>query len=331
MSRAERAHIEAADWLIARADGPLSPEEQARFDSWLAASEGNKAAFWRLEFGWEQADRVGALGPAPAELAQEGRPRPARSWWAPAAIAASIALAFVLYPFAPQRPASLRPRHAAPLQIAAISYATPVGGRRIVGLDDGSRIQLNTQSKVRTQVTSARREVWLDRGEAFFEVAHREGQPFIVHAGDRQITVLGTKFSVRRDGAKTVVSVLEGRVQVDELRDNEPMRSSIIVGGDIALAEGPATLVTARSEEKVASALLWREGLLTFDQKPLPQIAAEFNRYNTRKLVVDGQSAGAIRISGTFPAAKPDAFARLLRDAYGLEVDVTESEIRVSR
>jgi transmembrane sensor len=334
MSRAERANAEAADWLIAQEDGPLAPEEQARFDAWLAASEGNKAAYWRLEYGWKEADRVGALGPASVEPAEETGDRPRPRWWIPTAIAASIALAFVVQPFVTGPPRSSRPQPA-PIRIASASasasYATPVGGKRLVGLTDGSRIQLNTQSRIRTEITAARREVWLDEGEAFFEVAHRAGQPFIVHAGDRQVTVLGTKFSVRRDGGKVVVSVLEGRVQVDELRGTVPMRSSIIVGGDIALAEGAATLVTTRSEEKVESALSWRDGVLTFDQKPLPEIAAEFNRYNVRKLVVDGRSVAAIRISGTFPAGRPDAFARLLRDAYGLEIDTSDREIRVSK
>lgn len=329
MSRAERASIEAAEWLIARGDGPLSPEDQVRFDDWFAANEGNKAAYWRLEYGWAQADRVGALGPGDPAPVAEARPR--ARWYAPIAIAASITLAFVLQPVFLRPPAPSPAQRAAAPPGTARSYATPLGGKQLVGLADGSRIQLNTQSRVRTAITSARRDVWLDRGEVFFEVAHRDDQPFVVHAGDRQITVLGTKFSVRRDGGRVVVTVLEGRVRVDELRDNVPMRSSIIVGGDIALAEGAATLVTARSEEKVEGALSWREGVLTFDQKPLPEIAAEFNRYNARKLVVEGETVAAIRITGTFPASRPDAFARLLRDAYGLAVEDKEREIRVSR
>ena len=331
MSRAEQAHGEAADWLIAQAEGPLSAQEQADFDAWFNASEGNKAAYWRLEFGWEQADRVAALGQGPVELASDARDRPKLRWWIPTAIAASVALVFGVLQFAIERPFSGSSRSAAPVHITAHSYATAIGAKRVVGLSDGSRIQLNTSSKVRTEISAARREVWLDQGEAFFEVAHREHQPFIVHAGDRQITVLGTKFSVRRDGEKVVVTVLEGRVQLDELKDNRAMRSSIIVGGDIAMTAGAATLVTARSEERVESALSWRDGMLSFDEEPLTAIAAEFNRYNVKKLVLEGPSVGAVRITGTFPSDKPDAFARLLRDAYGFEIDDTEREIRVSR
>lgn len=331
MSRAEQAEVKAADWLIARAEGPLSQEQQAEFDAWFNASDGNKAAYWRLEYGWEEADRVGALGHDPDAPAQEPVPGPVPRWRLPAAIAASIAAAFGIQQFATERPVPAPTQAAAPARSVAESYATPLGGKRVVGLADGSRIQLNTQSRLRAQITPARREVWLDQGEAFFDVAHRAGQPFIVHAGDRQITVLGTKFSVRRDDDKVVVTVVEGRVRVDELKDNRPMRSSIIVGGDIAMAVGAATLVTARSEERVDGALSWRQGVLTFDQEPLTAIAAEFNRYNAKKIVLEGPSVGTIRITGTFPSDKPDAFARLLRDAYGIDVEETESEIRVSR
>lgn len=326
MSRAEQAHIEAADWLIAQAEGPLSEERQAEFDAWLNASDGNKAAYWRLEYGWGQADRIGALGHGPIEASSETDSGAKSRWWIPAAIAASIIAAVGIQQFATEWPG----QKAAPTPIVAQSYSTPLGGKRLLGLADGSRIQLNTQSRLRTGISDARREVWLDQGEAFFEVAHRDGQPFIVHAGDRQITVLGTKFSVRRDGSKVIVTVLEGRVRVDELSENRPVRSSIIAGGDIAVAEGSATLVTARSEAKVDSALSWRRGMLTFDQQPLTTIATEFNRYNAKKLVLKGQSVGTIRITGTFPSNKPDAFARLLRDAYGMGVEDTDSEIRVS-
>jgi len=331
MNRAEQANIEAANWVIARDNGPLTSEEQAAWDAWFSACEGNKAAYWRLEFGWEQADRAVALGQDSVGQVEEEALRRTPRWRLPMAIAASLALVFMAQHFARDLPIFAPSTDGTVRETAAKSYATSVGGKRLVGLEDGSRIQLNTQSRVRTEISVNRRQVWVDRGEAFFEVAHRKDQPFVVYAGDRQITVLGTKFSVRRDGDKVVVSVLEGRVRVDEIKENRLIRSSIFVGGDIAMAEGEATLVTSRSEEKVENELSWRTGTLSFDEKPLPAIAAEFNRYNAKKLVLEGEAVSMIRITGTFPSDKPDAFARLLRDAYGLRIDDTAHEIRLSR
>lgn len=328
MSRAELANAEAADWLIAQADGPLTPEKQARFEAWLDASEGHKAAYWRLELGWDESGRINALGygqqDTRAETAQWARLRR----WIPAAIAASVVLAIGWQFFGTQWMVA---PDGAQIEMAAQTHSTPLGERHLVGLPDGSRIQLNTRSKLRTRIGTDRREVWLEEGEAFFEVAHREGRPFIVYAGDRRVTVLGTQFSVRRTGDNVVVAVLNGRVELAKLDGARPVRSTIIASGDIAVAAGAATLVTTRSEESVEHALSWREGMLSFDQEPLSTIAAEFNRYNAIQLVLDGQSLDTIRITGTFPSDKPDAFARLLREAYGLQVDVGESEIRIHR
>jgi transmembrane sensor len=183
---------------------------------------------------------------------------------------------------------------------------------------------------VRAAINEQRREFWLDQGEAYFEVAHREGTPFVVRAGNRHVTVLGTKFSVRRDGDDITVSVLEGRIQIDEMKGARAVRSTVVTSGDIVRTSGAATLVTARSNERVASALAWREGMLNFDQARLSDIAAEFNRYNRKPIFVTDAEAASIRIGGMFPANDPDAFARLLRDAYGLRVEETQGEIRIS-
>jgi transmembrane sensor len=323
VSRFEQTNNQAAHWIVAQADGPLSAKEQAEFDAWFAASEGNKAAYWRLEKGWEDADRIAALGPVDEAEDEASWIRPAVRWLLP--IAASLAILSAAPGLLRIVDHSTFEPHA-----AATTYETPIGGRRIIGFPDGSRVQLNTASEVRTAVNERSRDVWLDRGEAFFEVTHKAGIPFVVHAGDRRITVLGTKFSVRRDGAQVSVTVLEGRVRVDQVQDDKPVRSATIVGGDIALAKGEAMMVASGSETRVENALSWRSGMLTFDQDDLLQIASEFNRYNEKKMVIADAEAGAVRISGVFPATDPDAFVELLRDAYGLKVKETPTEITVT-
>lgn len=322
MSRVQQANDRAAAFIVAQEDGDWSVVDQAALDAWLAEADGNRAAYWRLRHSWREADRIGALGPVAPEAFHPVVQAP-RRWWVPSAIAASLALMVGAGYLVTREPANPAPTMQA-------AYQTPIGGRRLIGLADGSRVQLNTASAVRTAVTDRAREVWLDKGEAYFEVAHREGRPFVVHAGDRQITVLGTKFSVRRDAGKVIVSVLEGRVRVDEMDGGADMRSAIISRGDIALAEGDATLVTARSEARVEGALAWRTGMLSFDRTSLSDVAAEFNRYNSKPLLVTDAEAGAIRIGGMFPASKPEVFARLLRDAYGVNVVETPEAIKIS-
>lgn len=329
MSRAQIASDRAADWIIRRENGPWSEANQAELDAWLAEADGNKAAYWRLKHSWREADRLGSLGPA-VGWAETELPEvsPRSRWRMPAAIAASLMLVvgaasgiFLLKAPQPGRIADAA-------ALAAKKFDTPVGGHRVIPLEDGSKVELNTASVVRAAITADSRQVWLDKGEAFFEVAHRSGRPFVVHAGSRTITVLGTKFSVRRDADKVTVSVMEGRVRVADSNDVSP--ATVITGGDIAIARGPATLFTAKSEDRVENALSWRQGVLSFDQSPLSDVAAEFNRYNRKPIIVKDSAAAAIRIGGVFPSSDPDAFVRLLRDAYGLRVESRADAVIIS-
>jgi transmembrane sensor len=114
------------------------------------------------------------------------------------------------------------------------------------------------------------------------------------------------------------------------MADGTALRSSTISGGDIALARGDSTLVTSRSEERVENALAWRTGMLNFENATLREVADEFNRYNSRKIVIADPEAGAFRIGGMFPSSDPDAFVRLLRDAYGLKVEESGQALKIS-
>ncbi len=347
MSRVREAQDRAAQWIVARDEPGWNDRDQAEFDAWLNESDLNRITWLRLDEGWRQADRIRALGAkempvadmpvtempvgdlpaaetAPLEIVLSPYHSHERRWWIPPLIAASLTVMVVLAWF------TTMPNGSWPIAQATTSYETPVGGHRKVGLTDGSQVELNTASTVRTAVNTERREIWLDRGEAYFEVTHDPSRPFVVHAGSRSVAVLGTKFSVRRDGEKVTVSVLEGRVRVDEVGNNDGGRSTTITGGDIAVAQGATTLVTAKSEERVESALAWREGMLVFDQARLGDIAAEFNRYNSKKLIIAGVDVGDMRLGGTFPFAEPRAFVTLLRDAYGLKVEESSDTIKIS-
>ena len=326
MSRAQEASDRAAEWLIRREDGDWSARDQQDFDAWIAESPGHRAAYLRLRHSWQQADRIGALGGAEAVRAE---PSDWFHWGKSAAIAASMLVAVGLSAgglMLVSRDAGI---HVAKAPVPS-SFGTAVGGRKQIGLADGSRVELNTATKIRAMIGDETREVWLDKGEAYFEVAHLDGRTFVVHAGNRTVTVLGTKFSVRRDDKdKIVVSVLEGRVRVAD-SDNVAVPAAVITTGDIAVAQGPSALFTEKAPDRVESALAWRDGMIKFDQQPLAAVAAEFNRYNPRPIVVRGARASDILISGAFPTSDPQAFVRLLRDAFGLHVDDRDSEIIIS-
>ena len=142
------------------------------------------------------------------------------------------------------------------------------------------------------------------------------------------MVVLGTRFSVRRDGDRLTVAVVEGRVRVEPAAREAGSAVKVLTGGDVVLADGASLILTHRPVDSVVEGLSWRDGMLTFDQSTLGEAAAEFNRYNRKQVVVRG-SAANVRIGGAFEAGNVDAFARLLRQAYGLQVRDDGTQVTV--
>jgi transmembrane sensor len=310
----------AALWVLRQEEPSWTPADQAEFDEWLAESDAHKVAFWRLECGWREADRIAALGTPPEPVEQRFAPS---SWWKPLAIAASVLVAFTI--FLVQLPSF----QSDGTQQASMRFETPVGGHRVVKLPDGSRVELNTDTVVKAVVNEGQRAVWLERGEAFFDIAKQPGQAFVIYAGARTITVLGTKFSVRRTPREIVVAVLEGRVRVDEKAGAGPDRHATVTAGDVAFARDRSTLV-ANSAEAVSQQLAWRNGLLQFDGATLADAAAQFNRYNHKQLVIGDPEAARILVAGSFLARNVDAFARLVERAYGVDAQNRSDRIFLS-
>jgi transmembrane sensor len=322
MTRSQDIEARAAEWLIRREQPEWSQDDQAALDGWLDESMAHKAAIWRLEHGWHMADRIGALsaGDIAPRLRRTGLPL---KWWHASALAASLLLAIAFTSLHSGRSLSPQPN--------VDTFDTDIGGHRIVPLVDGSRIELNTATNLRTLISKKRRDVWLDRGEAFFRVAHIEGSAFVVHAGPRLITVVGTQFSVRRDDDRVTVAVVQGRVRVEDTTPGASSASITVTPGDVAIGFGSSTMVVSKPVAAVEDKLTWRDGRLVFDGTSLAEVADDFNRYNRQQLLISDPSVAAIRISGTFKASNVEAFVRLLKEAYGLKVELTaDGKLKIS-
>lgn len=326
MSRA--AHIEAcaADW-IAREDGQdWSKDDADALGRWLDAATAHRVAYLRLRAAWDRADRLSVLN---APLVPAAHARHETKFRRQVALAAAIAGLVI--------GGALLVR-LAPLGVGQ-GLSTPVGGQERVVLPDGSRLVLNTDTRVRTDVTRTRRVVVLEKGEAFFDVRHDAAHPFTVIAGDRRITDLGTRFSVRLVGGEVKVVVEQGRVRIEELHPatlapNAPIvraveQKAVVDQGGVAVAQDKTVLVVHQDSAQIARDLTWRDGLLSFNETTLAEAAGEFNRYNTKKLVVD-ESAAAIRIDGAFKSDNVVSFAHLLREGFGLKVEDSGDSIKIS-
>lgn len=320
MTRAEAVEETAAAWLV-RQDAGLSDAEAAAFETWLDADIRHRVEWLRLKAAWSQADRLGALSAGSAGEAVRRRRSPFLSRvrqagpvvQAAAGLAASAVLAASLY--------------VASIQIWGMPLSTEVGGRVVEVLDEGSRVELNTDSRVRISVNPLRRQVWLDRGEAYFSVAPDAARPFVISAGGPRIVVTGTQFSVQRHDGGVTVRVAEGAVIV---RSESGESVSAEPGDEVRVVAGIVSKAS-RGLEQVQDEMGWRSGLLVFHDATLNDVAAQFNRYNRRKLQVADADVAQVRIGGAFAATNVDGFAALLESAYDLRVRRSGDEIIVSR
>lgn len=308
MSNAEQIETAAADWLARRDNGQWTEQEQRALDEWLRAATAHRIAYLRLNSAWRGADRL-------AEAAAEAPKHQRWERFSPRRIAAGLALAGAAALFAGY--------YSSP---APQNYATAVGENRTLALADGSRLTLNTATRVRTEVGAGKRKVWLDGGEAYFDIAHDAAHPFVVQAGASRITVLGTRFVVRRDGDAVKVAVAEGKVRVEQAG-----RQVLLLANDTALSDARQIATSSKTPAQLKQLLGWREGRLVMDQLTLAQAAGEFNRYNRRQLVIADPALSGMLIGGSFAPENVDGFARLLQQGFGLRVDNRDDKIIISR
>jgi transmembrane sensor len=335
----------AAAWHAVMSSEPLPESDRIAFSDWLLKSPTHVEEYARLSAVREQLldpsmfdgisldELIGRIDPKVESLSQadpERRVRDAdiptrrlirRRFSRPAfAIAASLLLACVLGVAAWHEPLS---SWFSDLN-STVDYATAIGEQRSIVLPDGSIAELNTRSKLSLHFDAATREAILNDGEALFRVAKDAKRAFRVYSGDTVVQALGTEFTVRRDANRTTVTVLEGRVSVaPSSPESSASISQVELGASQRIVVAAGKAIDARTIEKIdtESALAWKARRLVFDDSQLDEVVAEFNRYNTRQIRLEGVELEKRAITGVFNANDPDSFLAFLQGAEGVTVD----------
>lgn len=234
-------------------------------------------------------------------------------------------------------------------------YSTPIGGIENVTLGDGSKITLNTDTRLRVILSEHERRIRLDRGEAFFEVAKDRARPFVVYVGDKRVMAVGTKFSVRRNDDDVQVVVTEGRVKLatapisltgtgDQLAgriahvvtegiEREGAKGilnptvAFLDAGAVARTLNAEVLVRPDAEAEAEKLLSWRLGYVSFDNVPLAQAVAEFNRYNDTQIIIDDPAIGSFLVGGNFRSNNTGAFLDLLQSGFPITVEHRDEKV----
>lgn len=317
-SRADAVHAEAGAWITRKDSAEWSAADQATLDAWLAASTAHMIAFIRLEEMWKRADRLKALAPQSKQEARFSRrlasDKVLRRSIGAAAIAAIIGAAVI---FTPSQPAET-------------VYSTAIGGHKLLKLADGSRIDLNTNTTLRLSRSVNGVTARLDKGEAFFQIKHDPDRLFVVLAGRHRVTDIGTEFLVRAQPNHLEVALISGSARLDA--PDGRMQTPILLrpGDELTVANNLIT-TTRKSTRRLAEELGWRRGMLFFENTPLGDVVAEFNRYGERKIVVADQKTARTPLSASFPTDGSDSFLELAKAMLNVRIERRGDETIISQ
>ncbi|WP_414496153.1 FecR domain-containing protein [Stenotrophomonas maltophilia] len=296
-----RALEQAADWLM-RLHEDGSAVQRARWQHWHDADPDHARA-------WQRAERLLALsGQVPSPLAHSAlqrAPSPGRRALLRGVAALLVAplggwLAWRLYDDAAWN-ASVR---------------TAIGERRRHMLDDGSVLQLDTDTAVDIAFDGQQRLLRLRHGQVLMKTVpdpQQPARPFVLASPAGRMQALGTRFNVQQTGATTVLAVLEGAVRV-VLAETQQQRV-IEAGRQVAFHADAFAPVRA-----IAPAVdAWRHGMLVVDAQPLRRVLEQLGRYQSGWLGCDDAIASQ-QVSGAFPVDDPARSVAMLAALYGLDI-----------
>jgi len=335
----EKVLQEASLWQV-RHEAGLTRDEQKAFATWLAENPRHALAWDRVIATAQSIDRLRQDETATVYVLRELSLRRQRRKWkviTGGAMTALIASAAVwLFVFG-------LPNSSAPVQSVqpdtVIAEASSMPARTILRkaeqrlLEDGSRVELNTNARIEIAYTSDRREVTLHSGEALFRVEKDPQRPFIVRSGALEVRAVGTAFAVQRTGANATVLVTEGRVGVthsSENHDKERTSSSsvpvLVDAGNLLIIAPAAQSVSvaapqAVSQDVINRRLAWTRPRLLLDETELAEAISALNEENSTHIQINDSALAGLRLTGTFFADDPEGFVRLLESFYRVAVE----------
>lgn len=311
---ADAINRDAADWA-ARADRGLADDEAAELAAWLAADSRRLGAYMRMS-AVLAATEIERSADDISRTRRQTTMGSTRRWWLTTAAAASIAGVGVYLGLG-------RPR----------IYETRKGEQRVLALEDGSIVTLNTATRLEVRYSQNLRRIYLMGGEALFDVARDAARPFVVQASNVNVRAVGTSFTVAETASRTVkVLVREGVVEVARptVRTEAPMRLEANTRAVIGDATAPVAIAQV-SPVDLSRELAWREGRLIFAGESLSMAAAEFARYSDTRIVVSDPALSGSGVAGVFDAKDPVGFARAVAGSLESRAEVREGYVLITR
>jgi transmembrane sensor len=329
MSKSTEAIDEAAaEWVVRLGSDQRTYADEQAFRAWLEEDPAHARAYADCMALWDDVGDMAAT--------DEGR-RTLKRLRAPVRISRRINRRFVLFGglgLALTIVASV----VGPSLFGGIqTFQTALGEQRRIQLSDGSGILLNTDTRLRVKFIASQRLVFLDRGQAFFEVAKDKTRPFRVLAGHSEVRALGTAFEVRRFGNEIQVTLEEGQVAIYRTEDGalQTLTAKPAAHSPVSTSEtsapvailSPGQQATLEPTAPIAVRLVdlgkshaWRYGRMILDNALLGDVISDLNRYGGVQIVLADPKLAEIRVSGVFHTGRPEDFVKSITAAFPIQV-----------
>lgn len=296
----------AGEWLARRDDAHWHDADEQAFQAWLQADEAHRQAYQRVSRTWQAAAQLRTVQSdkrVPATPVRQRRPGFLHTLFAPgglrvfagAAATACIMLAAGGYWYS---------QHVTFTQILETAASQP--GK--MTLPDGSTITANRDTQLLVTYYPWRREVQLQRGEAFFDVAST-GQTFKVFTDKSEIRVVGTAFNVDTTERALSVTVEHGKVEVRPDRSQDKVVVLTAHDGMVLDRQTQEIAQTTLPQQAIGS---WRSGRLVLRNARLDDVAEQISRYRSAPVEVVDRVLSHRKISGVVNTADTDAFLESL-------------------
>jgi transmembrane sensor len=332
---------EACAWFVEMRSGDVDAAGRQRFDVWVRKSPEHLRAYLEISEIWDDAGltdkrrsgsseeliakaRAGAEvvpfeGASTSRRMPDAAP-PLRTRLATHRLAAAAAVGAIACGLA----AYVGYQH-----FRIPEYATSTGEQRIVTLADGTRVELNSRTRLTVRFTERQRDVALLEGQAMFTVARDPRRPFVVRSRNLAVRAVGTAFDVDLKGKTTTVTVVDGRVDVRSADTSSPAPLLVDAGEQVIATEQPQKPLRA-SRANVLAATAWTHGALVFEGSRLEEVIEEFNRHNERQIVLADPVLGDMQLSGVYTSTDPELFLRFMRSQPHVHVEETPNRIVIS-
>ncbi|WP_423127205.1 FecR family protein [Gaoshiqia sp. Z1-71] len=191
-----------------------------------------------------------------------------------------------------------------------IEIVSPLGGRTHFQLPDGTKVSLNSGTKLTYSSEFKRNRQVSLTGEAYFNVYHDPSFPFVVKTTDLDVKVLGTKFNVAAFDDQQLVEVILEEGQVDVSGHEGSFHRMLSPDEKLTLDRQQNTFAVRTVEAKNLTA--WKDGLLIFRSEPLVDVLARLGRWYNVRFEIQDKEIERLHYRATFREEPLEEVLRLI-------------------